>query len=149
QRLAPQGGGDRAARLVDIPSLQRPEWRGADPRPGAGDAARRRDARGASRAGPLASLRRRRIAHRGGRMTTVGIDIGTSSVKVALVAADDRLIASASRPLSVSRPKPGFSEQEPEHWWQGVVACMDELRAGHGAELAQAAGIGLSGQMHG
>ena len=82
-------------------------------------------------------------------MTTVGIDIGTSSVKVALVASDDRLIASASRPLTVSRPKPGFSEQDPEHWWQAVLACMDDLHAAHGAELAAADGIGLSGQMHG
>ena len=82
-------------------------------------------------------------------MTTVGIDIGTSSVKAALVADDDRVIAYASRPLSVSRPQPGFSEQEPEHWWTAVVACMDELRSGNGGALAEAGAIGLSGQMHG
>jgi xylulokinase len=82
-------------------------------------------------------------------MITAGIDIGTSSVKVALVDADDRVIASASRPLEVSRPRPGFSEQDPQHWWNAVVACMDELRARHGGELAETRAIGLSGQMHG
>ena len=82
-------------------------------------------------------------------MTTVGIDIGTSSVKVALVAADDRLVAYANRALAVSRPHSGWSEQDPHAWWDAVVACMDELRATHGAALAGASAIGLSGQMHG
>jgi xylulokinase len=82
-------------------------------------------------------------------VTTLGIDIGTSSVKVALVGEDDRVIASPSRPLTVSRPKPGFSEQDPADWWNAVVACMDELRASHGSALAGTKAIGLSGQMHG
>ena len=80
---------------------------------------------------------------------TVGIDIGTSSVKVALVGDGDSVLASASRPLTVMRPQPGFSEQAPEDWWQAVCACMDELREQQGAQLAQAEAIGLSGQMHG
>ena len=82
-------------------------------------------------------------------MTTVGIDIGTSSVKVALVGPDDRLVAYANRGLVVSRPHPGWSEQDPHAWWDAVIACMDELHAGHGAALAGADAIGLSGQMHG
>jgi xylulokinase len=82
-------------------------------------------------------------------MSHIGIDIGTSSVKVALVADDDRLVAYASRPLAVSRPQPGYSEQDPEHWWAAVVACMDELHAGNARAMAETAGIGLSGQMHG
>jgi xylulokinase len=80
---------------------------------------------------------------------TAGIDIGTSSVKVALVGDDDHVVASASRPLEVSRPRPGFSEQDPHDWWDAVVACMDELRARHGDDLAATQAIGLSGQMHG
>ena len=47
-------------------------------------------------------------------MITVGIDIGTSGVKVALVGDNDSVIASSSQPLHVSRPQPGFSEQAPE-----------------------------------
>lgn len=82
-------------------------------------------------------------------MITAGIDIGTSSVKVALVAGDDRVVGSASRALEVSRPRPGFSEQDPHHWWDAVVACMDELRGRHGGDLAATEAIGLSGQMHG
>ncbi|MFZ3322903.1 MAG: xylulokinase [Usitatibacter sp.] len=82
-------------------------------------------------------------------MITIGIDLGTSSVKVALVGDGDHVIATASRALAVSRPKPGFSEQEPRDWWKGVTESLDELRVGHGPDLAEAKAIGLSGQMHG
>ncbi|MDE2397693.1 MAG: xylulokinase [Burkholderiales bacterium] len=80
---------------------------------------------------------------------TIGIDIGTSSVKSALVGEGEQVLASASRPLSVSRPASGFSEQNPQDWWQAVCETLDELKAGHPAELAKAVAIGLSGQMHG
>ena len=54
-------------------------------------------------------------------MITLGIDIGTSSVKVALVGDDDRVIASGEpRRSTVSRPQPGFSEQDPDDWWQAL-----------------------------
>ena len=82
-------------------------------------------------------------------MITLGIDIGTSAVKVALVGDDDRVIASASRALTVTRPQPGFSEQNPEDWWRATSDGLDELHAQHKEELAQTAAIGLSGQMHG
>jgi len=82
-------------------------------------------------------------------LITIGIDLGTSSVKVALVGDDDRVIATAGRPLTVSRPQPGFSEQDPQHWWTAVVESIDELRARNAADLGQAQAIGLSGQMHG
>jgi xylulokinase len=80
---------------------------------------------------------------------TLGIDIGTSAVKVALVGDDDKVIASASRALSVSRPHPGFSEQNPEDWWKAASDGLDELHAQHKDALAQTVAIGLSGQMHG
>ena len=82
-------------------------------------------------------------------MITLGIDIGTSSVKSALVDGHDHVLASVSRPLSVSRPQPGFGEQDPEHWWQAMCDGLDELQAHHGKDLAQVQAIGLSGQMHG
>lgn len=82
-------------------------------------------------------------------MITLGIDIGTSSVKTALLDGHDKVLASVSRPLTVSRPQPGFSEQDPEHWWQAVCDGLDELHAKHGSALAQVEAIGLSGQMHG
>jgi xylulokinase len=82
-------------------------------------------------------------------MITVGIDIGTSGVKLALVGDDDLVLASAHRALVVSRPQPGFSEQDPQHWWQAVCAGLDELRAHHAEALSETVAIGLSGQMHG
>lgn len=79
----------------------------------------------------------------------LGIDIGTSSIKSVLVDERDRVLASATAALEVSRPQPGFSEQDPEHWWRGVAATLDELKSKRPKELAAVAGIGLSGQMHG
>jgi xylulokinase len=79
---------------------------------------------------------------------TLGIDLGTSSVK-ALLLDDDRPLAVASAPLRVSRPHPGWSEQDPAHWWQATCDCLDALRADHPRALAAVRGIGLSGQMHG
>jgi xylulokinase len=77
----------------------------------------------------------------------LGIDIGTSSVKTVLFGRDQKLIGHASRPLTVSRPHPVWSEQDPEDWWRAVEATVDELASAHG--LAGLRGIGLSGQMHG
>ncbi|MCW5662691.1 MAG: xylulokinase [Piscinibacter sp.] len=82
-------------------------------------------------------------------MITLGIDIGTSGVKVALVGDDDRVIGHSSQPLTVSRPHAGWSEQAPDDWWAATCAGLDELKAQHPAELAETAAIGLSGQMHG
>jgi len=82
-------------------------------------------------------------------LITLGIDIGTSSVKVALVGDDDRILASATRPLVVSRPQPGFSEQDPQQWWWAVVECLDELQLAHAPQFVETQVIGLSGQMHG
>ena len=82
-------------------------------------------------------------------MLTLGIDLGTSGVKAALLDDDDRVIATASQPLTVSHPRPGFSEQDPDDWWRATCAAIDELHAGHAAALAEVAAIGPSGQMHG
>ncbi len=79
----------------------------------------------------------------------LGLDIGTSSVKAVLVDASDRLIAAAERPLTVSRPHPLWSEQDPEDWWTATVGAVDALGETHATELAAVTGIGLSGQMHG
>lgn len=79
----------------------------------------------------------------------LGLDIGTSSVKAVLLDGDDRVIAAAEQGLTVSRPRPGWSEQDPETWWVATLAAVDALALSHGPELAAVAGIGLSGQMHG
>ena len=78
----------------------------------------------------------------------LGLDIGTSSVKGLLV--DDGVaLGSADHPLPVRRPRPGYSEQDPEDWWTAVLSVVDQLRAAHAGKFAALRGIGLSGQMHG
>jgi xylulokinase len=79
----------------------------------------------------------------------LGIDIGTSAVKSLLVDDAERVIAAESVSLAVSRPRPGFSEQDPESWVAATIETIDALAARHGTEIAAVAGIGLSGQMHG
>jgi len=56
------------------------------------------------------------------------------------------IAASASAPLEVSRPAPGFSEQDPEAWWQATIRAVTALPD---AARAKVRALGLSGQMHG
>ncbi|WP_405000982.1 xylulokinase [Hydrogenophaga palleronii] len=79
---------------------------------------------------------------------TLGLDLGTSGIK-ALLLDGDTTIATATAPLTVQRPAPGWSEQHPAEWWQATERCLDELAAKHPRALAAVLGIGLSGQMHG
>ncbi len=60
----------------------------------------------------------------------LGIDIGTSGCKAILIDESGRLLAQASAEYPVSMPKPTWSEQNPEDWWQGVQACLRELGGG-------------------
>ena len=81
--------------------------------------------------------------------TTLGIDLGTSELKLALVDAQGALIASAGAPLTVSRPHPHWSEQYPQDWWDALVVAASALRARHPDAWSAVKAIGLSGQMHG
>jgi xylulokinase len=73
----------------------------------------------------------------------VGLDVGTSSVKGLAIDEDGAVVGVAERGYPLSTPRPGWSEQDPEDWWRAAAEVLDELDA------ASAAGIGLSGQMHG
>ncbi|HEV8503388.1 MAG TPA: xylulokinase [Casimicrobiaceae bacterium] len=79
----------------------------------------------------------------------LGIDLGTSSLKALLVDDAERIVGSASAPLTVANPRPGWSEQDPRDWWAALLAAVDSLGRDHGAALAAVRGIGLCGQMHG
>ncbi len=80
----------------------------------------------------------------------LGIDIGTSSVKAAVVEAKTaRVVASATREYPVQQPQPGYAEQFPDDWWDATVFTVQEAiqEAQVNGEAIRA--IGLSGQMHG
>lgn len=76
----------------------------------------------------------------------LGIDLGTSGVKAVVVDENGAVLGQGSAPLSVSRPRPLWSEQDPEHWWDAAIAAVRAIEP----ELRAAVrGIGLAGQMHG
>lgn len=79
----------------------------------------------------------------------LGIDLGTSSVKVIILDDNDTLIAQASAPLNIYIPHSLWSEQHPQHWWQATNDAMADLKNNHAQELLSVQAIGLSGQMHG
>jgi xylulokinase len=79
----------------------------------------------------------------------LGIDLGTSGVKVIMLDDKDVIVAQASSPLTVSRPAPLWSEQNPSDWWQATQLAIAELKQKNAESLAQVKAIGLSGQMHG
>ncbi|MTH96216.1 xylulokinase [Roseibium sp. RKSG952] len=79
----------------------------------------------------------------------VGLDLGTSSVKAVLIDELQQVVGSAGVELSVARPYDGWSEQDPESWWQAALEAVDSLKAHHPKQMAGLKAIGLSGQMHG
>ena len=76
----------------------------------------------------------------------IGLDLGTSGLKGILINDDQAVVTEASAPLTVQRPHPGWSEQNPADWIAAAETVLDAL-AVHG--LSDVRGIGLSGQMHG
>ncbi len=82
-------------------------------------------------------------------MHYLGIDLGTSSVKVIAMALDGTITAEASCDYPLSYPKANWAEQNPGDWWQGTVTAIKDLLA-NAPELGKTiAAIGFSGQMHG
>ncbi|TDR32741.1 xylulokinase [Hydromonas duriensis] len=79
----------------------------------------------------------------------IGIDFGTSEVKTLLMNENGQIEASCGVPLSVSRPQPMWSEQNPADWWQAMRASLAKLSEQSPIAYKQARAIGLSGQMHG
>jgi len=79
----------------------------------------------------------------------LGIDVGTSAVKLLLVAPDGKVVAKTSKPYPASSPQPGWSEQNPEDWWDATCAGIRELLGQPGITPDRVACVGLTGQMHG
>lgn len=80
-------------------------------------------------------------------MLYIGIDLGTSAVKLLLMDGEGKILNIVSREYPLSFPHPGWSEQDPAHWLRETVAGVRELVKGFDA--GQVAGIGCGGQMHG
>ena len=80
-------------------------------------------------------------------MLYVGIDLGTSAVKLLLMDGEGKIQKIVSREYPLYFPHPGWSEQKPEDWYEQVMDGMKELIAE--ADKSQIAGISFGGQMHG
>ncbi|MFQ5733297.1 MAG: xylulokinase [Planctomycetaceae bacterium] len=82
-------------------------------------------------------------------MVFLGIDIGTSGTKTLAVRENGAILAASTFEYPLSSPRPGWSEQEPEDWWQATIVGVGEVLAKGDIAPADIRGIGLSGQMHG
>lgn len=81
--------------------------------------------------------------------TRVGIDVGTSGVKVAVFDETGACLAEANRRLALESPRAGWSEQSPDVWIEAAFAALDEIASRAPDAMARAGSIGLSGQMLG
>ncbi len=79
----------------------------------------------------------------------LGIDLGTSEVKALLLDERHCIVASAGQRLTLQRPQPRWSEQNPADGWQATDLALQRLAAERPAAMAAVQAIGLSGQMHG
>lgn len=76
----------------------------------------------------------------------VGFDIGTTSTKGCVFDDAGNQIACGSASYEISRPYPGWAEQDPEQWWQAVIAVLKEL--GNEVDLGRVAAIGVVSQVN-
>src|SRR4051794_39643525 len=79
----------------------------------------------------------------------LGIDIGTSGTKTLICDEDGTVLATAMAEHPISSPKPGWSEQNPEDWWQATAAATKAVLKKAKLKATDIGAIGLSGQMHG
>ncbi len=80
-------------------------------------------------------------------MTYIGIDLGTSAVKLMLVDEKGKILNCVSKDYNVYYPHPGWSEQMPEDWYTAVIEGLKELLKDYSNDDVK--GIGVGGQMHG
>ena len=79
----------------------------------------------------------------------LGLDVSTTGAKALLVDLKGQVVSSATMPLSLSTPRPLWSEQNPEDWWDGIVKSTRSALKKAGATGGDIAAVGLTGQMHG
>ncbi|MEO7713974.1 MAG: FGGY family carbohydrate kinase, partial [Gemmatimonadaceae bacterium] len=71
----------------------------------------------------------------------LGLDIGTSGVKAILVRPTGDVVASATAPLTLSTPRPGWAEQDPDAWWAASIAAIAAVRSQRPNDAVLAVGI--------
>jgi xylulokinase len=76
----------------------------------------------------------------------LGLDVGTSGARAVAIYDGGEVLADASSDYPLSSPHPGWSEQDPEYWWEATKEVLGKAAAGANGEIV---GIGLTGQMHG
>jgi xylulokinase len=79
----------------------------------------------------------------------IGIDIGTSGTKTILIDETGEVLARALAEYPLYSPRPLWSEQDPEDWWQATCSTVRDVLRQAGIDPKEISGIGLSGQMHG
>ena len=79
----------------------------------------------------------------------LGVDLGTSAVKVILVNQNGEIKAEATRDYPLSHPAPGFSEQDAQDWVNKTIASIKEIVDSQVAAVTDIEGMSFSGQMHG
>jgi len=79
----------------------------------------------------------------------LGIDLGTSGVKSVVFGADGTVAGTATAPLDLAMPRPGWSEQDPAQWWDTTCASVRAVLIRTAITPTEIGGIGISGQMHG
>lgn len=80
-------------------------------------------------------------------MYYLGVDLGTSSLKLLLVDEGGKIIDSVTNSYELKFPKPGWSEQSPEDWWEALKKGISELTKN--IDVSEIKGISTAGQMHG
>ena len=80
-------------------------------------------------------------------MLSIGVDLGTSAVKLLLMDGEGKILNIVSKEYPLYFPHPGWSEQKPEDWYEQSIAGIKELIADF--DKSQVAGISFGGQMHG
>ncbi|MBD1148034.1 xylulokinase [Pelagibacterales bacterium SAG-MED31] len=79
----------------------------------------------------------------------IGIDLGTSSVKMILIDQEQKILATSNLALTVQNPKDGYSEQNPQEWINATLECLEILKTKKPKEFSETISIGISGHMHG
>ena len=80
-------------------------------------------------------------------MFYIGIDLGTSAVKLLLMDSEGKIVNIVSREYPLYFPHPGWSEQKPQDWYEQTILGIEELI--QDVDKSQVAGISFGGQMHG